>query len=152
MLLNCGIREGSWKSLGLQENPTSQSWRKSSLNIHLKGRCWSWNSNNLATWWEELTHWKRPWCWKDWRQEEKWTTEDNMIGWHHWWGGHLFEYVPGVGDGQGSLACCSPWGRKDLNTTEQLNWSRFSNVRLYETLLNAAHQAPLSMRFSTQEY
>ena len=50
--------------LGLQGDPTSQSWRKSVLNIHWKDWCWSWNSSVLAAWWEELTHWKRPWCWK----------------------------------------------------------------------------------------
>ena len=50
---------------------------------------------------------------QDWRQEEKGTTEDDMVGWHHWFDGHEFEQAPGVGDGQGSLACCSPWGRKE---------------------------------------
>ena len=50
---------------------------------------------------------------KDWRQEEKGTTENEMVGWHYWLDGHEFEQVPGVGDGQGSLACCSPWGCKE---------------------------------------
>ena len=59
---------------------------------------------------------------KDWRQEEKGTTEDEMVGWLHWLDGHEFEQVLGVGDGQGSLVCCSPWGCKELDTTEQLNW------------------------------
>ena len=58
---------------------------------------------------------------KDWRQEGKGTTEDKMVGWHHQFNGHEFEQAPGVGDGQGSLACCSPWGCKELDTTEQLN-------------------------------
>ena len=49
---------------------------------------------------------------KDWRQEEKGTTEDEMVGWHHWLDGHEFEQDPGVGDGQGSLECCSPWGHR----------------------------------------
>ena len=49
---------------------------------------------------------------KDWRWEEKGTTEDQMVGWHHWLDGHEFEQAPGAGDGQGSLACCSPWGLK----------------------------------------
>ena len=49
-------------------------------------------------------------------------TEDEMVGWHHRVDGHEFEQAPGVGDGQGSLACCSPWGRKQLDTTERLNW------------------------------
>ena len=58
---------------------------------------------------------------KDWRQEEKGTTEDEMVGWHHWLDGHDFKQAPGDGEGQGGLACCSPWGRKELDTTEQLN-------------------------------
>ena len=58
---------------------------------------------------------------KDWRQEEKGTTEDDMVGWHHWLNGHKFEQTPGIGDGQGSLACCSPWGRKESDTTGWLN-------------------------------
>ena len=58
---------------------------------------------------------------KDWRQEEKGMTEDEMAGWHHWLDGHEFEQAPGVGDGQGSLVCCSPWGRKESDTTEWLN-------------------------------
>ena len=64
MLLNCGVGEDSWESLGLQGDPTSPSWRKSVPNIHWKNWCWSWISNTLATWCKELTHWKRPWCWK----------------------------------------------------------------------------------------
>ena len=59
---------------------------------------------------------------KDWRQEEKGTTEEEMIGWHHQLDGCEFEQAPGVGDGQGSLACCSPWGCKEWDTTERLNW------------------------------
>ena len=59
---------------------------------------------------------------KDWEQEEKGMTEDEMVGWHHRLDGHEFEQAPGVGDGQGSLACCSPWGHKELDTTEWLNW------------------------------
>ena len=54
-------------------------------------------------------------------REEKRTTEDKMVGWHHRLNGHEFEQAPGFGDGQGSLACCSPWGYKELDTTEQLN-------------------------------
>ena len=59
---------------------------------------------------------------KDWRQGEKGTTEDEMAGWHHWLDGHESEWTPGVGDGQGGLACCSPWGHKESDMTEQLNW------------------------------
>ena len=60
---------------------------------------------------------------KDWRQEETGTTVDEMAGWHHWLSGHEFEQTLGVGDGQGSLACSSPWGHKELDMTECLNWT-----------------------------
>ena len=60
---------------------------------------------------------------KDWRQKEKGTTEDEMVGWHHWLDGHEFEQAPGVGDGQGSL-CCSPWGRRVRHDwVTELNWT-----------------------------
>ena len=59
-----------------------------------------------------FTHLKRPLCWKDWGQEEKGTTEDEMVGWHHQLDGHGFGWAPGVGDGQGGLACCGSWGAK----------------------------------------
>ena len=55
---------------------------------------------------------------RDWGQEEKGTTEDEMAGWHHQLNGHSFVWTLGVGDGQGSLSCCSPWGRKESGTTE----------------------------------
>ena len=61
---------------------------------------------------------------KDWRQEEKGTTENEMVGWHHQLNGHEFERALGVGDGQGSLACCSPWCHRELDTTEWLNWTQ----------------------------
>ena len=77
MLLNCGVGEDSWESLGLQGDQISQRWRKSTLNIHWKD--WSWNSNTLATWCEEPSHWKRPWCWERLRAGEG----DNR-GWDGW--------------------------------------------------------------------
>ena len=61
MLLNCGVGGNSWESLGLQGDQTSPSYRRSVLNIHWKDWCWSRNSNTLATWYKELTHWKRTW-------------------------------------------------------------------------------------------
>ena len=69
---------------------------------------------------------KDPDAGKDWRQEEKGPTEDEMVGWHHRLNGHQFEQAPGVGDGQGSLACCSPWGHKESNMTELLNWTELT--------------------------
>ena len=77
-------------SLRQQGDQTSQSWRKSTLNIHWKDWCWSWNSNTSATSCEDLTHWKRPWCWERWGQEERGTTEDEMAEWHHQLDGHEF--------------------------------------------------------------
>ena len=65
--------------------------------------------------------WKDPDAGKDWRQEEKGMTEDEIIGWHHWLNGHEFEQAPGDGEGQGRLACSSPWGFKELDRTERLN-------------------------------
>ena len=65
MLLNCGIGEDSWESLGLQGDSTSLSQRRSVLGVHWKDWCWSWNSNTLATWCKELTHWKRTDAGKD---------------------------------------------------------------------------------------
>ena len=65
---------------------------------------------------------KDPDAGRDWEQEEKGTTEDEMAGWHHRFDGHKFEWTPGVGDGQGILACCDSWGRKESDTTERLNW------------------------------
>ena len=65
---------------------------------------------------------------RDWGQEEKGTTEDEMAGWHHQLNGHEFEWTPGVGDGQGGLACCDSWGRKESNTTEQLNWTELADA------------------------
>ena len=58
---------------------------------------------------------------KDWRQEERRTTEDEMVAWHHWLNGYEFKQASGIGDGQGSLVCCSPWGHKESDMTEQLN-------------------------------
>ena len=74
---------------------------------------------------------KDPGSGKDWRREEKGMTEDEMVGWHHRLDGHEFELALGVGDGQGSLACCSPWDSKELDMTEQLNWTE-TNCKVKE--------------------
>ena len=65
---------------------------------------------------------KDPDAGKDWRQEEKGMTEDEMVGWHHWHNGHGFGWTPGFGNGQGGLECCGSWCRKELEVTE-LNWT-----------------------------
>ena len=78
------------------------------------------------SWPPDVKNWligKDPDAGKDWRREEKGTTKDEMVGWHHRLNGHELEQTLGAGDGQGSLACCSPWGRKELDMTEQLNWT-----------------------------
>ena len=66
---------------------------------------------------------------RDWRQEEKGTTEDEMAGWHHRLDGREFEWTPGVGDGQGGLACCDLWGHKESDMTEWLNWTKLKELR-----------------------
>ena len=71
--------------------------------------------------------WKDPDAGKDWGQEEKGTTEDEMVGWHHQLNGHGFGWSPGVGDGQGGLVCCSSWGHKESDMTEWLNWTELNH-------------------------
>ena len=72
--------------------------------------------------------WKDPDAGKDWGQEEKGMTEDEMVGWHHRLDGHGFGWTLGVGDGQGGLACCSSWGCKESDMTEWLNWTDGSSI------------------------
>ena len=79
---------------------------------------------------------KDPDAGKDWRQEEKGATENEMVGWHHRLNGHEVEQAPGVGEGQGSLVCCSPWGCKESNTTERLNNNVFSIHRSFLLLIS----------------
>ena len=77
---------------------------------------------------------------KDWRQEEKGTTEDEMVGWHHRLDGHEFEQAPGAGDGRGNLVCCSSWHCKQSETTEQLNWTK--GWRMYLICTGLEYQVP----------
>ena len=72
---------------------------------------------------------------RDWGHEEKGTTEDEMAGWHHWLDGCEFECTLGVGDGQGGLTCCNSWGRKESDTTEQLNWTEGLFSKFYMLFL-----------------
>ena len=123
MLSNCGVGEDSWESLGLQGDPT----------IHSEGdEPWDFFGRNDAKaetpvlWPPQVKSWfigKDPDAGRDWGQEEKGTTEDEMAGWHHWLNGRESEWTPGVGDGQEGLACCDSWGLKELDTTERLIWS-----------------------------
>ena len=73
---------------------------------------------------------KDPDAGRDWGQEEKGTTEDEMAEWHTWLDGRESEWTPGVGDGQGGLACCDSWGRKELDTTKRLNWTELKPTSL----------------------
>ena len=133
MLLNCGVGEDSWESLGLQGDATSppkgnQSW------IFI-GRTDA-EAETPILWPPDAKNWligKDPDAGKDWRQEEKGTTEDEMAGWHHQLDGHEFKQTLGVGDGQRSLECCSPWGHKESDTTERLNWTEYNLIKIYLT-------------------
>ena len=109
---------------------------------------------------------KDPDAGRDWGQKEKRMTEDEMAGWHYRLNGHEFEWTPGVGDGQGGLACCDSRGRKESDMTERLNWTELITHVIYHmhacqvslaisdsvTLWTRACQAPLSMGFSQQKY
>ena len=123
MLLNCGVEDSS-ESLGLQGDPTSPFWRRSFLGVHWKGWCWSWNSNTLATSCEELTHWKRPWCWErlraggegDDRGWDGWMASSTqwtwvwVDSWSWWWTGR-----PGLLRLMGSQRAGHDWAT-------ELNW------------------------------
>ena len=93
--------------------------------------------SSSQVWMWELDPRKDPDAGKDWRQEEKGTTEDEVVGWHHWLDGNELEQAPGVGEGQGSLVCCKPWGLKESDTTKQLNWTELKNLECLESSVNA---------------
>ena len=122
MLLNCGVGEDSWESLDCKEIQS----------VHPKGdQSWVFfgrtdaKAETPVLWPPHAKSWligKASDAGRDWGQEEKGTTEDEMAGWHHWLNGREFEWTLGVGDGQGGLACCNSWGREESDTTERLNW------------------------------
>ena len=124
MLLNCGVGlrqdfESPWTERSNQSilKKISPEYSLEGLMLKLK------LANTLAS---DVKNWligKDPDAGKDWRQEGTGTTEDEMVGWHYWLDGHESEQSLGVGDGQGSLACCSLWGCKELDTTKRLNWT-----------------------------
>ena len=94
-------------------------------------------------WPPDVKNWligKEPDAGKDWRQEEKRETEDEIIRWHHWLRGHEFEQVPRVSDGQDTLACCSPLDHKVLDTTEQLNWIELKLLQMRIAACRLSHQ------------
>ena len=109
MLLNCGIGEDSWESLGLQGDQTSPKGNQSWIFI---GRT---DAEAPILWPPDVKSWlirKDPDAEKDWRQEEKGMTEDEMVRWYPVHDGHKFEQALEVGDRQGRLTCCSPWGQR----------------------------------------
>ena len=112
-----------WSSLDCKEiKPVSPNGNQSWIFI---GRTDA-EAETPVLWPPDVKKWhlgKNPDAGKDWRWEENGMTEDEMVGWHHWLDGHESEQAPGVRDGQGSLACCSPWGCKESDTTEWLNCS-----------------------------
>ena len=122
-LIYCGVGEDSWGPLDCKEikpvNPKrNQYWI-------LIGRTDS-EAEAPILWPPDAKNWliwKDPDAGKDWRQEEKGTRENELVAWHHWLNGHEFEQALEIGDGQGSLECCSPWGCKESDRTEWLKWT-----------------------------
>ena len=126
MLLNCGVGEDSWKSLGLQGDPTSPFLRRSALGFLWKEDA---KAETPVLWPPNVKIWligKDSDAGRDWGQEDKETTEDEMAGWHHRLNGRESAWTPGVGDGQGGLACCDSWGGKETDMTEWLNWTELN--------------------------
>ena len=109
--------------------PFSQSFKKATLNIHWKD--WYWSSCILVIWCGQLTHWKSLWCWERSRAEgEVGIRGRDVTGWHHWCNGHELGQTLGDGEGQGSLACCSPWSREESDPTGWLNYNNLALVPL----------------------
>ena len=129
MLLNCGVGGDSWESLGQQgDKPVNPKGNQSWIFI---GRTDA-EAEAPILWPPDLKNWltgKDPDAGKDWGQEEKGTTEDEMVGWHQRLNRHAFEQTLGVGDGQEGLVCCSPWGRKvEPDWVTELNcWKKLNN-------------------------
>ena len=93
-------------------------------------------AETLILWPPDAKTWligKDPDAGEDWGQEKKGITEDEMVGWHHRFDEHGFGWTPGVGDGQGSVACCGLWGRKESDMTEWLNWTELNNINMFRT-------------------
>ena len=137
---NCGSESGG-RVRGQWIPPAAISCRKSTLNILWKDWCWS--SNTLATWCDELIIGKDPDAGKDWRREEKGTTENEMVGWHHRLDGHEFAQALGGTDWHRSLVCCSSWGRKESASTQQPTQRRRAQpLQSTETITHGARVPP----------
>ena len=122
MFLNCGVDKNLESPLDHKEiKPVISKGNQSWIFI---GRTDA-EAEGPILWPPDAKNWllgKDPDAGKDWRQEEKGTTEDEMLVWHHWLSGHKFEQTPGDNEGQGSLVCCSPWGHKESDTNEWLKY------------------------------
>ena len=119
MLLNCVAGEDSWESLGLQGDQTNEAWI-------LIGRTDA-EAGAPVLWLSDVKSWltgKALDAGKDWGQEEKQATEDEMVGWHHQFNRNELEQTLGDSEGQGSLVCCSPWGCTEWDATEWLKNNR----------------------------
>ena len=122
--------EDFWESLGQQGDPTSPS--KGDQSWVFTGRIDA-EAETPILWPPDAKSWliwKDPDAGKDWRQEEKGTTEDEMVGWHHRLNRHEFGQTLGVGDGQGGFVCCDSWGCKESDTTEWLSWTELNKRHL----------------------
>ena len=133
MLLNCGVGEDSWESLDCKETqPVHSKGNQSSFGlIQFTGRTDA-EAETPILWPPDVKNWligKDPDAGRGWGKEEKGMREDEMAGWHHWLDGHEFEWTPGVGDGQGGLACCDSWGRRvGHNWATGLNWTELNEL------------------------
>ena len=118
---NCGAGEDSWKSLGQQEiKPVNLKGNQPWILVGRTGA----EAETPVFWSSDVNSWlvgKVPDAGKDWGKKEKRASEDEMAGRHHWCNGHELEHTSGDGEGQGGLACCSPWGHKGSDTTGLLN-------------------------------
>ena len=126
MLFNCAVGEDSWESLDCKETQPVHS-KGYQFGIFI-GRTYA-EAETPIFWPPDVKSWliwKDPDSGKDWKQEEKGATEDEIVGWHHRLDGHEFGFVLGVGDGQGSLGYCSTCGHKESDMTERLNWSEMN--------------------------
>ena len=117
----------SWESLGWQGDPTSSFWRRAVLGGRNDAK-----AETPILWPPHEKSWligKDSDAGRDWGQEEKGKTVDEMAGWHHWLDAREFEWTPGVGDRQRGLACCDSWDHKELDMTEWLNWTELNWTR-----------------------
>ena len=122
ILLNCGVGEDSWRVLWTSRRSNQSILKEISPEYSLEGLKLKLQYFGHLIW--RVDSLEKTDAGKDWRQEEKGTTEDEMVGRHHH-NGHEFEQSSGVGDEQGSLVCCSLWGHKELDMNELLNWIEY---------------------------